>query len=763
MRLLIHVIAVLLSLSTPAFALEVSEAHLLARTLIEQLVGNDLAASANAKKMLATIPAQDYLFAGDAAQDYAQHAPLIIAALAPIKEKWKQQVEQQLANKIAADRANFLNYYLQQGRRNPAWDMLAEQALDFLARNWADDPSIGRYNYDKALVLLDSAIAAGCDDPLVLYGHIRVLASMDYAPADYTKQIITYAKAIAQSNLPPITRLLAQLRALDSRIRALGRKPKPEQLDKIHKELILLLPLYSEVAKDPSNCAQTFLNGTIIVSDIIRKATGDRKFALDALSKALEQAPTSWRAVIMASELRSYAWDARGGGYANTVTPEGWKLMSERLAQAHALLEQAWEDEPNNGYVATQMINVLLGENAEREVMERWWQRAMRADPHNFEACSNKMYFLEPKWHGSNEDMVEFGRRLLKEGNWGDRLPLQLVSAHKRAASYGDKDTYYKDPEVWADLNTVYTGFLKRFPDAIFDRTNYAWYAYQTEHWTEAHQQFEILGEAPRLSVFGSRGLYNYNRLRAKIFSSPTGPSILKARQLSILGQHALALTTFEKLSSTANDPDTLTVIRDERQSAVIRQALSTGEWVDLIVGNDLAGWQPLNGIWSRDGDRIKATAEEGYNRLLLQPICKNFELTGELQCSVNVSGKNAGLIFAYANGNSHEAVARYGWNAWCLEENFSGAGRHPVRSFPDGPLPVRLVVWNGQITLYHNNIEVAQGSKEASLQGRIGLGGYYVGGGSQIEFSKLRLRALTKAPTVIPPPNKPVPGANEF
>src|SRR5262249_52980489 len=38
----------------------------------------------------------------------------------------------------------------------------------------------------------------------------------------------------------------------------------------------------------------------------------------------------------------TWAWEARGGGWANTVTQDGWKLMRERLAVAQEALEKAW-------------------------------------------------------------------------------------------------------------------------------------------------------------------------------------------------------------------------------------------------------------------------------------------------------------------------------------------------------------------------------------------------------------------------------------
>jgi len=40
----------------------------------------------------------------------------------------------------------------------------------------------------------------------------------------------------------------------------------------------------------------------------------------------------AWMA--LAGAFRDYAWVARGNGWANTVTAEGWRLMRERMAES---------------------------------------------------------------------------------------------------------------------------------------------------------------------------------------------------------------------------------------------------------------------------------------------------------------------------------------------------------------------------------------------------------------------------------------------
>src|SRR5205085_1588049 len=80
--------------------------------------------------------------------------------------------------------------------------------------------------------------------------------------------------------------------------------------------------------------------------------------------------------VLAGNVCTQYAWDARGGGWANTVTPEGWKLFHERLEMASVFLEKGYQLDPADPAAATAMLHVELGQGRGKDVMEKWFQRA---------------------------------------------------------------------------------------------------------------------------------------------------------------------------------------------------------------------------------------------------------------------------------------------------------------------------------------------------------------------------------------------------
>ncbi len=64
--------------------------------------------------------------------------------------------------------------------------------------------------------------------------------------------------------------------------------------------------------------------------------------------------------------------------------------------------------------------------------------------------------------------MLKFSRECLAEGNWQTNIPYILIDAHKRLRSYEQDPTalhqYYQQPQVWADIQSVFEAALHRNP-----------------------------------------------------------------------------------------------------------------------------------------------------------------------------------------------------------------------------------------------------------------------------------------------------------
>jgi len=185
------------------------------------------------------------------------------------------------------------------------------------------------------------------------------------------------------------------------------------------------------------------------------------------------------------------AWTARGMGFSDTVSEKGWKEFGARLAKAESILEPLYEQFPHESAISRSMMTVELGQHKGRERMELWFKRAVRADPGNFTNYSSKQWYLQPRWCGSVQEIIDFGKECVETADWDNKLPLILPIALDKASSADA----CKDPGIWKILEMVFSEYLERYPDSIGYRTLYAKLAHAAGKSDIAREQLKILGE----------------------------------------------------------------------------------------------------------------------------------------------------------------------------------------------------------------------------------------------------------------------------
>ena len=96
--------------------------------------------------------------------------------------------------------------------------------------------------------------------------------------------------------------------------------------------------------------------------------------------------------------LDTYAWKARGGGYSNTVSNEGWKLFRNRLLEAHELLKESKSlSNPMWFHVQQKLATGLPMPKADYYTLI---QEAAKLHPDFDRIYTTAAWFLLPRWHG---------------------------------------------------------------------------------------------------------------------------------------------------------------------------------------------------------------------------------------------------------------------------------------------------------------------------------------------------------------------------
>lgn len=156
------------------------------------------------------------------------------------------------------------------------------------------------------------------------------------------------------------------------------------------------------------------------------------------------------------------AWKARGSGWANSVTRDGWRGFEDHLGSARTELTKAWELHPEHPGAASQMITVCLGgSNAPAREMREWFDRAVSARLDYLPAYKVFLWGMRPRWHGSEAAMTAFGTACLETHRFDTEVPWQFLQAHRDLASEWDEpEAYYPERLPWEETKSMIEGYL---------------------------------------------------------------------------------------------------------------------------------------------------------------------------------------------------------------------------------------------------------------------------------------------------------------
>jgi DNA-directed RNA polymerase subunit RPC12/RpoP len=391
------------------------------------------------------------------------------------------------------------------GKKNPKWNKAVLAALDGGARVFTSAKYYNGYNFQKLYPFTKEAIDAGCDDPLVLYLHAR---STPYGlrdgqfTADDENRIIAAAWAMEKSKYPAFRRLVALNYGLGA-LRRLKLDSEPAQKE-FQRMFAAFLDQLHQTAREGGGDPRIKDFIYIYTVELHRWRMQQLKNGETTLAwveeqlkstPALEWARLQWRGEFYLS----FAWQARGNGYASEVTEDGFRLFGERLQESGRCLESAWKMNPSSGPAAATMLTVTKGLGGDYDTMKTWFARAMQADPYNLLACQNMMDYLDPKWGGSQEKLLAFGRACRASGNIVSGITTLIGDAHIRAVTAWPKDAhdeYMHSEEVWKEIKGAFDEHFARVGIRnSYEGCRHAVFCYLCGKYDLAKEQFDILGD----------------------------------------------------------------------------------------------------------------------------------------------------------------------------------------------------------------------------------------------------------------------------
>jgi hypothetical protein len=139
------------------------------------------------------------------------------------------------------------------------------------------------------------------------------------------------------------------------------------------------------------------------------RSAESRQTVISAAEKWMAQSPKSQTpAAVLANIYCTIGWNARGSGYADKVTEEGWKIFNENLGKGLAVLDAAEKREIRDPEFYAVKLIIGRGLNKPDKWMQEAFQQGISVKKDYQSLYQQMAENLLPKWGGSSQALRAF-------------------------------------------------------------------------------------------------------------------------------------------------------------------------------------------------------------------------------------------------------------------------------------------------------------------------------------------------------------------
>jgi Domain of unknown function (DUF4034) len=222
----------------------------------------------------------------------------------------------------------------------------------------------------------------------------------------------------------------------------------------------------------------------------------------------------------------TWAWKARGSGYANTVTDEGWRLMKERLGKARGYLEEAEKLSVKDPEVYNALLRVALGQGWGKDEMNEVFQKGIELEPNYQQLYESKAYFLLPRWYGKPGEWEAFAEESAnaRGGDEGDILYMMIA----RSQAWSEHEDFFKNTSIsYERIQRGFEASLKRYPNYLWDENSYCYFACIADDRNMAKKLFDKINGRWESGVWWNENYFN--QWKQWGFNDGSRPSIISS------------------------------------------------------------------------------------------------------------------------------------------------------------------------------------------------------------------------------------------
>ncbi|HEX4002775.1 MAG TPA: hypothetical protein VHX36_09005 [Candidatus Acidoferrales bacterium] len=231
---------------------------------------------------------------------------------------------------------------------------------------------------------------------------------------------------------------------------------------------------------------------------------------IDALKAWVAAQPDSSAArLALAGAYDSFGFRARGVGYANTVSNDGWRLFNERLAMTATTLVAAAKLKDKSPYWFSLMYDVALAQGWDKSQAKALLDAAISFEPSNYHVYRQYANFILPKWYGEEGDVQSFAEEVSTQigGEEGDFVYFEIATT---IACGCDKaqDQAELQSLSWPRIESGYAAMEHLYGHSSLKTSRFAYLAFIENDKAAAQAAFAVTGNKwnpiawPRHSYF---------------------------------------------------------------------------------------------------------------------------------------------------------------------------------------------------------------------------------------------------------------------
>ncbi len=360
-------------------------------------------------------------------------------------------------------------------------------------------------------------------------------------------------------------------------------------------------------------------------------------------------------------------WEVRGGGYSNTVSSENMAIFRRNMTKARRVVAEAWELGPKHPAVAADLIAMSLnqGDTVSKLDMRKWIEEMVKVQVDYDEGFSGVLWGLRPRWHGSTEEMLKFGKQCLNTNRFDSSTPLWFLQAHKDVASEWDlPDKYFPELRNTRDLEYLFKGLEaepKRKTWRHHDRSQALITFFKCGKYDLARSWLDKLdGEKLDARALRSWGISDDNWIigKTEAFTGDHGEQLQKAERYEKGFQAGSALKIYEKvLAKPGSLSDMAKAYVGYRQAvAAYEDKWDTDRRLEGFVPKSLFdGWISHGGQMKTGDGTVTFSGENGpfYSSTCDARLGSSFQLEGKISVKSAGKGIRAFISFGYPEENN--------------------------------------------------------------------------------------------------------------